>query len=58
RQRALARSSESAKYLGCSHVFALSTSRPMSTTLTRYATQTIQRTPKVSIPSNIIFGFS
>ncbi|CAF0981530.1 unnamed protein product [Rotaria sordida] len=47
RQRALALSSESVKYLGCSHVFALSTSRPMSTTLTRYAAQTAQRTPKL-----------
>ncbi|CAF4178186.1 unnamed protein product, partial [Rotaria sordida] len=48
RQRALARSSESAKYLGCNHVFALSTSRPMSTTSTRYAAQSAQTTPEVS----------
>ncbi len=45
RQRALAGTVESAKYLGSSNVLALSTSRPMSTTPTRYAAQS---TPEVS----------
>ncbi|CAF1000602.1 unnamed protein product, partial [Adineta ricciae] len=50
RQRALARSAESAKYLGSSNVLALSsTSRPMSTSTTCFAAaQSAQTTPEVS----------
>jgi len=49
RQRALARSAESAKYLGSSNVLAVSAaSRPMSTSSTRYAAQSAQTTPEVS----------
>ncbi|CAF3863480.1 unnamed protein product [Rotaria magnacalcarata] len=48
RQRALARSAESAKFLGFNHVFAASSSRSMSTTSTLNAAHTAQSTPEVS----------
>ncbi|CAF1034926.1 unnamed protein product, partial [Adineta ricciae] len=49
RQRALARGVESAKYLGNSHVLALSAIRPMSTSSARCAAaQSAQSTPEVS----------
>ncbi|CAF3630192.1 unnamed protein product [Rotaria sordida] len=50
RQRALARSAESAKYLSSSNALALSTTatRSISTSSTHYAAQSAQTTPEVS----------